>query len=114
VMVDELTHARQQMLMARPWHAAKMDEIWELTGEYREGKGRFTRCLAMVVWTGDDHKTPIFRFLGQLSDGPFSVVGPDQITAARRLLLVLAAEPTTAYYVDEQPDLDAKLAGGAQ
>lgn len=35
----DLRHAEQQMLMARPWHAAEPESIWEITGEYRLGQG---------------------------------------------------------------------------
>jgi hypothetical protein len=104
----ELVHERQQMLMARPWEVAGMDEIWEITGEYAAGKGTFTRCLAVVVWIGEETGAPIFRFLGHLGDGAFGVVGPANISSARRLLLVLADEPATAYYVDDQPHVDAR------
>lgn len=99
-MADDMTQARQQMLMTRPWHAAEYGSIWEVTGVYPGGKGGFTCCLATVVWVEDGE--PLFRFIHHLGrDDQWSVAGPDQISSARRLRLVWDDEPGREYDPNE-------------
>jgi hypothetical protein len=101
-MTDTLKHAEQQMLMARPWHAAEGNSIWEITGAYPGKKHNFTACLAMVApfhVTGTER--PLF-FLISPAIGEVPPIDPDWITHARPLLLVHRDEPGTAYWADEQ------------
>lgn len=88
-----------------PWLHAQPDSMWEVTG--KSSSGTFTDCLARVLppsITGDENM-PVFEVLIYAQLGYF--VPASSITKARELLLVLADEPGTAYYVDDQPTLDA-------
>jgi hypothetical protein len=101
-MTDALRHAKQQMLMARPWEAAEENSIWEITGDYPGGRGTFTACLAMVVphfVTGTDQ--PLFVMISPAlqRDEPIS---PAQITHAVPLLLVHRDDPSTPYWAADR------------
>jgi hypothetical protein len=102
VTAPDLRHAEAQMLMVRPWEAAEENSIWEITGEYPNGQGTFTECLAATLpqhVTGADR--PVFVFIGALAmvNEPIS---PAWITRAVPLLLVQRDEPGTAYWADDQ------------
>lgn len=94
-----------------PWLVAEPESIWEITGTYRTGKGSFEECLAMVLpyeMTGG-HRLFTLIHPGVASTDPEDfdrLIAPDQISRARRLVLVHAGEPRTAYYSDEQDLVD--------
>lgn len=90
-----------------PWLTAEPGSIWEITGTYLGGVGTFTDCLAMV-WPYDiTDGHVLFSFISPaLSSVSKDVIGPDQISRARRLVLVHADDPRTAYYVDDQDLID--------
>jgi hypothetical protein len=99
----DLRDAERQMLMARPWHAAEENSIWEVTGEYRLDRGRFTACLAMVLPGFATGGHVLFKFIGALTTGDgFDVVGPEQITHAVPLLLMHRDEPGVPYWEDDR------------
>lgn len=83
-------------LIARPWQLAPEDSIWLASGTYRNG-GTFTDCLVRAIphyitggAVGFLHLPPLV----QISD---DVIGPDQIDRARRMVLVYADDPLTAF-----------------
>lgn len=95
-----------------PWLHAQPDSIWEVTG--KSPSGTFTDCLARVLppsITGDENM-PVFEVLIYAQLGYF--VPASSIIAARELLLVMANDPTTAYYADDQRTLDAHLTADAE
>lgn len=90
-----------------PWLTAEPGSIWEITGTYTGSRGTFTDCLAMV-WPHDITEGHVlFSFISPaLASVVKDVIPPNQISRARRLVLVHANEPRTAYYVDDQDLID--------
>ena len=90
----------------KPWHSAESGSIWEITGTYTDG-GTFTDCLAMV-WPYDitDGHVLFSHIAPALTSVTKDLISPDMITRARRLVLVHAHTPRTAYYVDDQDLID--------
>lgn len=97
-MADPLVHARQQMLMARPWHAAAPGSLWDITGAYPAGTGEFRRCLAVAVEAPVDESgaSPLLFLLVPDVTGR-NAVAPEWITSAVPLLLVHAEDPARPY-----------------
>lgn len=98
-----------ELARQKPWLVAEGESWWLITGHYKDG-GTFTNCFAEVVpkWALDEDGLPVFQMT--IWGGETHLVSADQISHARRLLLVLADDPLTAYHDDEQDYIDAALA----
>lgn len=100
-----MTEAINLELASRmPWLYAEPESIWEITGSYVNGQDTFTGCLAMVLPfdTTDGHRLFALIHPNLQSTSYTELIPPDRITHARRLVLVHADEPQTAYFEDEQ------------
>lgn len=104
-----LTHHRNEAAARKPWLYAEGLSWWCVTGYIAE-RHTFTDCIAQVVpadITGvEDGDGPALFSVYMVGTKPH-LVDADQITHARRLVFVLADDPSTAYYADEQAFLDA-------
>ena len=101
---DVLIHHRNEAAMRKPWLYAEGESWWTATG-YFGPNHEFTDCIAQVVppsITGVDDGDGPALFSVTMLGGKTYLVSADQITHARRLVFVLADEPATAYYTDEQ------------
>ncbi|MFC4373308.1 hypothetical protein ACFO5K_04265 [Nocardia halotolerans] len=89
-------------MTAQPWNSPEPGSIWEITGTYTDG-GTFTDCLAMV-WPYDITEGHVLfsHIAPALASVTKDIISPDMITRARRLVLVHADNPRTAYYLDDQ------------
>lgn len=93
-----------------PWIYAESGSIWAITGTFPDGKGTFTDCLAMVCppQMTDGHR--VFMFAApSIADG--TPIPPDRISHARRLVLVHADDPRTAYFAVDQDLIDRVVEG---
>ncbi|WP_405137454.1 hypothetical protein [Nocardia sp. NBC_01388] len=100
-----------ELAVRMPWLVAEPESIWVITGTYRSGKDRFTDCLAMVLplEITDGHR--LFQLIHPAivdtdPANPDRLIAPNRITHGRRLVLVHAEEPRTAYWADEQDLID--------
>lgn len=96
-----------ELAVRMPWLAAEPESIWAITGTYRDGQGTFTDCLAMVLpeWMTEGHR--LFQLIHPVAvnidpTDPNRLIAPDQISRARRLLLVYADDQRTAVRALEQ------------
>ncbi|MEU2043621.1 hypothetical protein [Nocardia niwae] len=99
-----------EVVARMPWLLAEEESIWLITGTYGHDLGSFTNCLAMVAPfdTTDGHRlfTLIHPNLQPCPGSPMQYIAPNQISHARRMVLVYADDPRTAYRVDDQDLLD--------
>lgn len=86
--------------MTKPWLDAEPESIWEISGS-TPGGDTFTACLAMVAPFTMTAGVRLFILIGPALHGS-PPIAPDRIAHARRLVLVHADEPRTAYFEDEQ------------
>ncbi|WP_280320066.1 hypothetical protein [Nocardia wallacei] len=102
-MTDEAINL--ELAARMPWLYAESESIWAITGTHHNGRDTFTNCLAMVMpfYATDGHRLFVL-IQPQLNDQ--RPIPPDRITHARRLILVHADEPRTAYFADEQDLVD--------
>lgn len=93
-----------------PWLLAEPESIWVITGIYTRSGGTFADCLAMVLpfehTAGARFFVLIHPSLHESLDSPDRLIAPNQITRARRLILVEGDDPRTAYYEDDQDFID--------
>lgn len=108
-MSDAFTHLLQEEAARKPWLYAEGESWWVVTGQVSE-RHTFSGCIARVVpeWVSGvpDGGEALFELLGFVSLTP-TLVGGGQITHAKRLVFVMADEPQTTYYTDEQVFLEA-------
>lgn len=94
-----------RVLARKPWLTAESESIWDITGAYRGG-GKFRNCLAMVlpfdITEGHRLFVLIHPNFHESHLSTHGMIAPEQITHARRLILVEANDPTEAYFSDEQ------------
>lgn len=98
-MSDETV--KPELAMRKPWLVAEPESIWEVTGQHLNSRDTFTNCLAMALPHYVTAGERGFAFI-QPQLGDQRLIPPHCITHARRLVLVHADEPGTAYYADEQ------------
>lgn len=104
-----LAQHRLEAEARKPWLYAEGLSWWTVSGFIAE-RHTFTDCIAQVVpahITGVDDGDGFALFSVCLIGTEPHLVSADQITHARRLVFVLADEPTTAYYLDEQDFIEA-------
>ncbi|WP_194838611.1 hypothetical protein [Nocardia sp. XZ_19_369] len=98
-----------EIVARMPW-LAEPESMWSITGTYGRGAGTFHDCLAMVAPfdTTDGHRAFVLIHPDEHADPdcPGRLIAPNQISHARRLLLVDADDPRTAHFADEQHLLD--------
>ncbi|MCD4535666.1 hypothetical protein LRP67_16355 [Nocardioides sp. cx-169] len=100
------TELHIELAARMPWLSAEPDSMWVASG--KSPHGSFTDCLVRALppmVTGSE--TPVFEVLIYAQLG--YCVPASSVTTAKELLLVMADDPRTAYYVDDQPTLDAHL-----
>lgn len=98
-----MSELHTELVARMPWLNAEPHSMWEVSG--KSPQGEFTDCLARVLppsVTGEEQ--PVFEVLIYAQLGYF--VPASSITRGRELLLVLANDPCTAYYVSDQDTLD--------
>lgn len=106
-MSDKLT---QELATRQPWLYAEGESWWLVTGKVND-QHIFQDCIAQVVpsyITGiDDGDGPALFKVHVWGDNRM-LVDATKITRARRLIFVLADQPRTAYYIDEQDFIDCE------
>lgn len=102
-----------------PWLVAEPHTMWSASGRTLDGN-RFVNELAIVMpWQRDDDEHPVFALF---SPGEHAwsyptdhwnnwlggqLIPADRIDRAERLTLVMADNPTEAYFLAEQNIIDA-------
>jgi hypothetical protein len=105
-MTDKLTI---ELAARQPWLYAEGESWWVVTGRVNDHH-TFTDCIARVVpscITGiDEGEAPaLFKVIVWTKE--LLLVDATKISRAKRLVFVMADDPGTAYYADEQAFLEA-------
>jgi hypothetical protein len=105
-MTSKLT---TELAARQPWLYAEGESWWVVTGQV-SNRHSVTDCIAQVVpsfVTGVDDGDGPALFKVHAWGGEPLLVDATKITRAKRLVFVLADEPRSAFYDDEQAFLEA-------
>ncbi|WP_040793250.1 hypothetical protein [Nocardia paucivorans] len=95
-----------EIVARMPWLVAESGSIWAVTGTTATGRTFAHEPAIVAPYDLAQGGKPLFvlvhpdMYLYELGTPP--LVAADRISAAYRLVLVHADEPTTAYYLDDQ------------